>query len=554
MLFLKDGLSKTELNVACILDEFSYQCFRYECNLITFRPDNWQEILTKEKPIMLFVESAWKGNEGAWQYKIGKYGSQDKDELVQLIDWCRKRNIPCVFWNKEDPVHFEKFIDSAKLFDFIFTTDGDCVDKYRKILGHNNVYVLPFAAQPRIHNPIKDVNEKKVKLCFTGSYYATRHEGRKKDLEDLLDVAMSYGLDIYDRNYDKNGEANTQSFMYPERFQPYIQGSLKYDEITKAYKGYTIMLNVNSVKDSPTMFSRRVFEILACGTPIVSTYSRGIENTFGKELVQMGKTKEEYRKLIIRLMTDLHFYERICIQGVREILNNHTYSHRLSSIVKNIGIKALDNNHPKVSVICIAEGRRQLELVLESYTRQNYSNKELIIISSQERIIRKIQNYFSLREELLNRHTIKIKEINDDVYSLCEGEYISWFSFDNYYGANYLTDLVNGTKYSSCPIIGKASFFIYNKDSEKIEVSNTENEFAYVSKVKIAACIIETKLFQMAQLGSVFRNLEDMEVGLNENNSVQTILSIDKYNFIEGLYLHSPDIKTEEDLIDKVDI
>lgn len=71
------------------------------------------------------MERKW----GAWQYKIAKYNNQDKSELRELINWCRENKIPTIFWNKEDPIHFEKFIETASMFDHIFYYRCKCDSK-----------------------------------------------------------------------------------------------------------------------------------------------------------------------------------------------------------------------------------------------------------------------------------------------------------------------------------------------------------------------------------------------------------------------------------------
>ncbi len=89
-------------------------------------PNNWLEVLEAQQPHVLLVESAWQGNQGAWQYKVGAYsypGSVGLPDLNALVEWCRSHSIPTVFWNKEDPIHFEKFKEAASLFDVVFTTD-----------------------------------------------------------------------------------------------------------------------------------------------------------------------------------------------------------------------------------------------------------------------------------------------------------------------------------------------------------------------------------------------------------------------------------------------
>ena len=119
---------------------------------------------------------------------------------------------------------------------------------------------------------------------------------------------------------------------FPERYDQHIKGSLKYYEIDKAYKGYKVMINVNTVKYSPTMFSRRVFEGLACGTPIVSTYAQGIENMFG-ELVYISEKEEEIDEAFRSLLRNENEYRQKSMLGIREVLSKHTYAHRLSTLL-----------------------------------------------------------------------------------------------------------------------------------------------------------------------------------------------------------------------------
>ncbi len=76
-------------------------------------------------------------------------------ELTALVAWCRDEGIPTVFWNKEDPPNYDRFIETARLFDQVFTVDAERIPDYQRDLGHDRVELLPFAAQPRIHNPVR---------------------------------------------------------------------------------------------------------------------------------------------------------------------------------------------------------------------------------------------------------------------------------------------------------------------------------------------------------------------------------------------------------------
>ena len=181
-----------------------------------------------------------------------------------------------MFWCKEDPIHFETFLNTAILFDYVFTTDIDCIHRYKAALGHDRVYLLPFACQPATTNPI-ETYQRKDAFCFAGAYYV-RYPERTRDLGNfVMELPAFRPLEIYDRNYGKNDP----NYQFPEEYQPYIVGTLPFDQIDKAYKGYRYAINLNSIKQSQSMFARRVFELLGSNTITISNFSRGVRLLFG---------------------------------------------------------------------------------------------------------------------------------------------------------------------------------------------------------------------------------------------------------------------------------
>lgn len=83
----------------------------------------------------------------------------------------QRKNIPTIFWAKEDPNDFNVFIEAAKHFEYVFTPDTNCIQKHKNILGHDKVYFLPLGVQPKIHNPINKDKEKLGEVAFAGSWY-----------------------------------------------------------------------------------------------------------------------------------------------------------------------------------------------------------------------------------------------------------------------------------------------------------------------------------------------------------------------------------------------
>src|SRR5690606_14980686 len=200
-----DGpIVRPDLPVAVILDDFSRLQYRYEWDQIEYGLTDWREIFAEKRPELLFVESAWFGNQGRWRYQMTGTNAPKK-ELRELVARFKEQGIPTVFWNKEDPPNFDHFIETAKLFDYVFTCDGDMIPKYREILGHDRVDVLQFAAQPRIHNPIQTRWGRTYDIVFAGMYFRDKHPERREQMETVIAPVRPLGLHIYARN-DSAGE------------------------------------------------------------------------------------------------------------------------------------------------------------------------------------------------------------------------------------------------------------------------------------------------------------------------------------------------------------
>lgn len=520
--------STKNINMISILDEFSYQNFSEECNVFNVTPDDYMQIINENDIDLLLIESAWKGKDGSWEHKIAKYNNQDKSSLIELIDYCRYMNIPTVFWNKEDPIHFEKFIDTAKLCDYIFTTDRNKVDDYKAAVGHDNVFSMTFAAQPKIHNPVKKYAREKG-VVFAGSYYGNRHEDRKKDMHDILDICKNYNLAIFDRNYESTKNNKNSPFRYPEKYQENVKGSLKYTEIDKAYKGFEVMLNVNSVKYSPTMFSRRVFEGLACGTPIISTYSQGISEYF-KDIVLLDEDNKKLESKLDIIFKDRNKRKEISILGIREVLSKHTYEHRLHDIMNKLG-KSIDLEIPKVSFIVMANSREDVKKSIEIFESMDYENKKLVILMESlfEGYIECINQF---NKDDINCYIYEYVINNyESIKKLTNSDYCCYIKLSNLYGENYVKDLVLANTYVTADIIGKSSYYAYKKG---LNLINKDNEYIYVDDVKSDRCIISTNKLNEYDIKLSMDYLKGIK-SLNELfKQGITIFSIDNYNFIEN--------------------
>ncbi|MGL4344153.1 MAG: glycosyltransferase family protein, partial [Cellulosilyticaceae bacterium] len=98
---------------------------------------------------------------------------------------------------------------------------------------------------------------------------------------------------------------------------------------------YKVFLNVQSLNESKWMVPRRVYEILACGTPLISSYSVGLQTQFGNE-VHIAKSQNETVSLLTQILMEEDKMAYQTKQTQAKILKYHTYQNRLETILEKI--------------------------------------------------------------------------------------------------------------------------------------------------------------------------------------------------------------------------
>lgn len=326
------------LRVGLVADELTRSCLAHECRIVDLTPSNFRRVLRAQRPDLLFVESAWKGLGESWKFRLAAYPDHPERtnaDLVALVAHARELGIPAVFWNKEDGIHFERFIGSAALFDTVFTVDAGCVPRYRERLGASvHVDVMPFAVQPAIH-AFQGIGERAPDACFVGTYDRNIHPARLARQDMLLRCAAEeMGLTAIDRNSNRRGT----NYRYPDWRGLRVQGRVPHDRTAEVYRRHRASLNVNTIEDSPTMFSRRLIEILGSGGLAVTTPALAVDTLF-PGCCHVVDDEAAARALFARLHRDGYSAaDRDMIEHAAALVHGrHTYGRRIEQVLDAIG-------------------------------------------------------------------------------------------------------------------------------------------------------------------------------------------------------------------------
>ena len=324
-----------KLRILSILDEFTYTSLKFEqaIEIITKKPIWYRK---SNKIDFILVESAWRGNNDQWRYKIATYpnhSDRNNHKIIQLISWAKEHHIPTVFWNKEDPYHYDQFIDSAKLFDHIFTTDDLSLERYKKDALHSKVHVLPFFIQTNIHKP--ELTSVRNRSLFIGSYHSIEHPERRIWQNKIFPQAAQYGLTILNRH--SKCQIIEQKFpIYPGDVE-YLP-AVPYNQTHHIYNQFSHCLNVNSITNSNTMFSRRLIEIMACGKLAISNPSKSISNLF-KEMCICLDDENDANEILQQLSRGYTSKQKVrCQYAQQHVHQNYNVERWIDRILKEINI------------------------------------------------------------------------------------------------------------------------------------------------------------------------------------------------------------------------
>lgn len=487
-----------DLTIAAVLDPFSVACFSAECQIISLDPDKWFEQVQRNPPHFLLVESAWSGVSGEWKGGVER-GAQPIRSLVAAF---RSAGIPTVFWNKEDPLHFGAFLDTASLFDHVLTTDAECIPRYRRLLGHDRVGVMPFAVQPSIHHPVCRRPRARSSV-FAGAWYG-RLPQRARDFVSLADaLALAGELLIHDR-LDGRG-APYQRF--PARYRKMLRPAIDYGRTGEVFRQHLIGLNLNTIKSSPTMFARRALELAASGTSVYGNHAVGLHIVLGDSVVATDNAPRLLAHAWCELRSpNAKIYRLRRLRALRSVMAGHTWAHRLRQVAEvAMGIN-LPPACPTFNVVARVASRRELDRICAAFERQVMAGARLVLDAPED------------------------LELPDHVHRLQEAvvpstDWVAMFHVDDYYGPHYLVDMAHATYWKLSDRIGKAAWHSFRGGA--VTEHNPKLEYSFVETLALRRMVflrsaVDTPLHEL---------LDDIESGSLEG---APCISINAWEYLES--------------------
>lgn len=138
-------------------------------------------------------------------------------------------------------------------------------------------------------------------------------------------------------------------------FNPLLVGDKGWTELFKHVKGWRYHKELSYYDDLPSFYpvseinfnctsrqmkgavNQRVFDVPCCGAFLLTDDRMGLEDLFepGTEVIAY-RTKDEIPELLERYLADPQARQRIADAGRRRVLAEHTYDHRMASLIEHM--------------------------------------------------------------------------------------------------------------------------------------------------------------------------------------------------------------------------
>lgn len=215
------------------------------------------------------------------------------------------------------------FFEALALFDFVFTTKSQNVEKY-KALGQRNSYFIPSAYEPTVHRPVPETESRLGDRLFDVIFIGTYDYSRDPQLEAI-------GWDRL-RVWGSHWTRYQNFSQYRDRIVPTPIYYLEFADVMSHCK-ISLGLLREEVEDRHT---QRTFEIPACGALQLAPRNDEILSFFeeGKEIACFSSLEELREKADYYLSHDGE-RQKIAQGGYQKCLGGkHTYVDRVTEMFR----------------------------------------------------------------------------------------------------------------------------------------------------------------------------------------------------------------------------
>ncbi|MCH8562472.1 glycosyltransferase family 2 protein [Nesterenkonia sp. YGD6] len=358
--------------------------------------------------------------------------------LTEVIPRCRREGVPVVFWDRTTRSTTATGREVASACDAVFAVSEEAVRRYADTRRQKaEVTRVPMVVNPLQNSPLGTRSATSAVIAMAGAHVAQSPRDLRVMVEWILDGISAQGLPAA---LLRRGEEGTlpagHGAGFAARHWPLLVDDPGPDAIAALDRVTDIGIVLNDVISSQTLYDRRIIELQASGSMVLSGYNQGV-NSYLPHVRIPQSTADVADTLGSLTLGELR---RVQGDGIRTAFSSHHVSDVLARICTAVGLSA---PRPAERVLAVMD---QVEHT--GQTRRSGQTDSLEPVDPLDSV---------LRAELGSQTHAEIPLVSWDQVSARHGSYdiLLPVSTRRHYSPTYVADMISAFRYQGAGVVAK---------------------------------------------------------------------------------------------------
>ena len=370
--FRKNGVA-SGIRMACVLDDRLFHGLRFEGDMYLLTPENWQEVITYGDIDFLLIESIYFSPGSGW-FMDNFRQLPSLQDLKLVARFAREKGIPAVFWMTRGHEYHVVYHGLLDHFDYLFSTDPKEVEMLQA--RGKDVDYLPPCIQPAVHHPFRPCDAQTT-FELNVLYDGLADLEKKVEKLSVLREIQKLGLSIIESRRHLSPSRRLHDLS--EITESVLGCTTRRGRIlalTHAKSCITFQNTLSTCSEQQWMS----LEAAGCGLPVLYQGNLSGNDVRKSVVLECGDLPLDLLIELLRFEEDPVFRDRMGQMAWRQVHQHHTFSHRIRQICEKLGLDFLWEEHPKASVIVLANTREEAERIRSIIGQQTYPHIETVVL------------------------------------------------------------------------------------------------------------------------------------------------------------------------------
>ncbi len=442
----------SSLKIALIAGERLHASLQYEGEILTLTETNWQWCLKYGQPDLLLIESCSQSATGDW-FMAQTEPELEDSALGRLVQHAHQAGLPVAYWFTLDVQYLSAYEQMIRMADKAYCADDRAVQLLKDQKTEASL-LLP-AVQPAIFTKLTQYSPEK-KLNY------------KLVCDDLVDVVQSWdekaplvtdlqehGAVFFD-SMNQIWHTKIQKLSLPGDS---ILGTIDFVSKAALFKQSRMLGVLRSQSRTRTEIQWSIIEAASSHMPIV--LEPGVSAGLLEDLCLTPGTTDQFFVELIKHDKDRLYHERVAQKTWRAALQLHTFSHRIQQICEDLRIQHDWIEYPSAALITPSYRKKFIQRAKNNFAGMNYPNKHWVLVFNGA-----FEEFEEIKKEVgQGLQTVWAIYVPSELHAgpcmnagiqKAPTQYVFRMDDDDYYGENYLSDLMLYARVVDFDVIGKS--------------------------------------------------------------------------------------------------